>query len=534
MEPRQKFKRLKSLFPTVPQPFRVPSWFYWMLLGCLIVLIAGWVFHWGIQVSLDWTTLQQNPTDATKKKFDASLEIIKAIVSGVGTISTVVGGVFLYRNFKVASQNVVLTESRLITDRFSKAVEQLASEKLEVRLGGIYSLERIAHDSDRDHWTIMEVLTAFIQEKTSTKPIPEKPKDVQAALTVVGRRSYAKDPSGKQLDLSNLFLSDANLKDAHLDNTNLNGAHLNGAHLDNAHLNGAHLNGAHLDNAHLNGAHLNGAHLNGAYLNGAYLNGAHLNRAYLNGAHLKCADLEYAKLNDAHLKGADLKYAKFIGADLKGADLNGTDLSRADLRESILSPETQIDDKWKLVHQLVNRNEDNRNLGGVDLSDARLVGARLSDANLSGANLNGADLHSVNLSGTDLSSADLRRANLVWTGLRGSILSPETQIDNRWKLVYQLVNRDEDNRNLSGADLSGADLSGAYLKDACLKDAYLSHANLSRVNFGGADLSGAHLGDSIGLTEEQLKNVKLCKTILPDGMTLDPNRDCQALGIPVN
>jgi hypothetical protein len=180
MEPRQKFKRLKSLFPTVPKPFRILSWFYWMLLGFLIVLIAGWVFHWGIQVSLDWATLQQNPTDATKKKFDASLEMIKAIVGGVGTIATIFGGIILFLNFRVANKNVEianknveLTGSRLITERFSKAVEQLGSDKIEVRLGGIYALERIAHDSDRDHWTIMEVLTSFIQEKTSRKIIRE-------------------------------------------------------------------------------------------------------------------------------------------------------------------------------------------------------------------------------------------------------------------------------------------------------------------------------------------------------------------------
>ena len=33
---------------------------------------------------------------------------------------------------------------RRITENFSKAVEQLGSDKLEVRLGGIYSLERIS------------------------------------------------------------------------------------------------------------------------------------------------------------------------------------------------------------------------------------------------------------------------------------------------------------------------------------------------------------------------------------------------------
>jgi hypothetical protein len=49
-----------------------------------------------------------------------------------------------------------------ITDRFTKAIAQLGEqgpEKLAVRLGGIYALERIARDSERDHWPMMEVLT---------------------------------------------------------------------------------------------------------------------------------------------------------------------------------------------------------------------------------------------------------------------------------------------------------------------------------------------------------------------------------------
>src|SRR4029453_11591667 len=34
-----------------------------------------------------------------------------------------------------------------ITDRYTKAIEQLGRDKLDVRLGGIYALERIATDS---------------------------------------------------------------------------------------------------------------------------------------------------------------------------------------------------------------------------------------------------------------------------------------------------------------------------------------------------------------------------------------------------
>jgi hypothetical protein len=57
-----------------------------------------------------------------------------------------------------------LTEQGQVTDRCTKAIEQLASDKgLDVQTGGIYALERIAGDSPRDHPTVMEVLAAFIR-----------------------------------------------------------------------------------------------------------------------------------------------------------------------------------------------------------------------------------------------------------------------------------------------------------------------------------------------------------------------------------
>jgi hypothetical protein len=59
-----------------------------------------------------------------------------------------------------------LSQQGQITDRYTKAVEQLGSDKLDVRLGGIYALERIAVDSKRDHPTVVEVFSAFVREHT--------------------------------------------------------------------------------------------------------------------------------------------------------------------------------------------------------------------------------------------------------------------------------------------------------------------------------------------------------------------------------
>jgi hypothetical protein len=55
---------------------------------------------------------------------------------------------------------------RRITETYSKAVSQLASGKLEERLGGIYTLESISKESPDDYWTVMETLTAFVRERS--------------------------------------------------------------------------------------------------------------------------------------------------------------------------------------------------------------------------------------------------------------------------------------------------------------------------------------------------------------------------------
>jgi hypothetical protein len=63
----------------------------------------------------------------------------------------------------IATRTYRLTQQGQITDRYTKAIEQLGSDKLDVTLGGLYALERIAKDSLADRATITEVLTAYVR-----------------------------------------------------------------------------------------------------------------------------------------------------------------------------------------------------------------------------------------------------------------------------------------------------------------------------------------------------------------------------------
>lgn len=74
--------------------------------------------------------------------------------------------VFTARNFTLSRRTFELSAQGQLTDRYTKAVEQLGSENLAVRIGGIYALDRIARDSERDYPTVIEVLAAFIREQS--------------------------------------------------------------------------------------------------------------------------------------------------------------------------------------------------------------------------------------------------------------------------------------------------------------------------------------------------------------------------------
>jgi uncharacterized protein YjbI with pentapeptide repeats len=331
-------------------------------------------------------------------------------------IAGAIGIPLLYVRTLAAHRQARTAEQGHITDRFTKAVEQLGSEKMAVRLGAIYALERISKDSRRDHWTIMETLTAYVRERapwpsrqalanpfvelqgssageTAGKNTPaDKPKneaepessqvrpatDIQAIFTVLGRRdakARKQDEAAKRyLNLTRTDLRGAKL----LPGARLKGADLRGAHLEGADLRGAHLKDANLLNAHLQGAALGRAHLLRAFLKSTNFEGALLQHAYLKDALLDHAYLKGAYLREAYLKGAGLSYAHLEGAKLPHAHLKSTILSYAHLE-------------------------------GADLSYAHL------DALFEGAHLEGAVFMEAHLEGADLNGAiGLTQANLEW------------------------------------------------------------------------------------------------------------------------
>jgi hypothetical protein len=182
---------------------------------------------------------------------------------------------------KNTQEQLDLTRRGQMTERFTQAIEQLGSKELEIRLGGIYSLERTAHEEQNYHWPIMEVLTSYVRrhaarkpEKESGFPAPPQP-DIQAILDVIGRRSEHHRTDKRieygKIDLNNTDLRRASLEKACLKEASLWGASLQRAYLGRADLREAYLVDTNFQNAYLGATNFEGANLKGANLKGADL-----------------------------------------------------------------------------------------------------------------------------------------------------------------------------------------------------------------------------------------------------------------------
>lgn len=258
--------------------------------------------------------------------FETDAERLKAENDVRATLLQGLAGAFLLVGLYFTARTLQLNREGQITERFTRAIDQLGSATLDVRLGGVYALERIANDSENDRETIFAVLAAFIREharrqlddspdgEEGTPPAGERrpPEDVQTTATVLGRRSWRE--RDRELDLSRTDLRGVNLEHANLEGATFEGANLGGANLGFARLAKARFRQAQLQHSHLFGANL--AH---ATLPGADLARANLQRANLEGADFPDANLADAWLPDANLSTADLATANLAGAH--GIDL---------------------------------------------------------------------------------------------------------------------------------------------------------------------------------------------------------------------
>ena len=401
---------------------------------------------------------------------------------GAGALITaLLGAPFLIWSTVIKHKSLGFQKEGHLTDRISKAVEQLGAEKtvkradsevtlpnIEVRIGGILSLERIAQDSTaydhgRDHVRCMEILCAYIRENAPAsgakdhvfgeweplkddptaeeraahlekrkarfggyhfesqvyqwaRKLPEPRADIALALRVLGRRTAAQRQAearwGKDASPDAEWVFDVpcpSLPDTADDRaTTFDELASYQPKLQEWKTKIYAYAGYRLDlrKTNLQGADLSDLIVSGAKLQEARIEGANLFRVRMEGANLSHARLEAANLWQARLEGADLWKAWMEGAGLSEVRMQGAELVEV---------------------RLEGANLGEARMEGAELVEAGMEGVRLWRARMEGANLfqarmEGAGFWLARMEGADLSEARIEGASLYEARLEGAIL----------------------------------------------------------------------------------------------------------------
>jgi len=247
------------------------------------------------------------------------------IIGGLGILY------FWWRRVTAMDRAVEVSYQGQVTERFTRAIDQLGAiddkgqRKLEIRVGGIYALERIARESASDHWPIMEILTTYVRENSPTIPVEGERRltnakvgvsaDIQAILTVLGRRIQTyKAGESQRLDLGHTYLEHANL-----------------------------------ERAKFRGIRLQESDLNYANLLKTDFKDADLSSTYFIGANVKRTNFRDAILSDTYLEGVKGLTAEKLAKELCKAKT---------LYKAVLDPEVEKQIKKDCPHLLEKQSEE--------------------------------------------------------------------------------------------------------------------------------------------------------------------------------
>lgn len=238
-----------------------------VLVGC-VTFVPAWIVRHDLGAS---GGSRLSAVDRLKAINDVRGTLLQGLAALVALGGVALGAAVTLRQIRVSREGHVI-------DLFTKAVEQLSSDQVAVRHGGVYAMEQIAETAPHYRGHVAALLASFVRQQAPWPPV-RPPEEVDAE-----RRRYTgglrDDVGGAMAALSRRRMI--------LPGTSIE--------LEKVDLRGADLAGQNLSRFCFAGSNLDGATLTGC-------------------------DLSHATLTDASLKDADLTDATLTGVDLSGADL---------------------------------------------------------------------------------------------------------------------------------------------------------------------------------------------------------------------
>jgi hypothetical protein len=109
---------------------------------------------------------------------NARLDAVRTGLAAGAAAGAAVGLMLAFRRQHHQEISTALTDhdatERRITELYTRAVEQLGSDKAPVRLGGLYALERLAQDNRAQRQTIVNVICAYLRMPFPPEAPPRK------------------------------------------------------------------------------------------------------------------------------------------------------------------------------------------------------------------------------------------------------------------------------------------------------------------------------------------------------------------------
>ncbi len=190
----------------------------WIAGSAAAVVAAGLVVLWVVPV-----LLTRHPSEGL-----TAVQRLTAVNDVRGTLVTFLVAVGAAGTLIFTGRTFLLSRETQVTERYTRAVSQIGDASLEVRIGGIYALERIGRDSAADRPAVVYIMGALVRNRSRDGRAPgeEPPEDVYAALRVVSRLAPA---TSVIVNLRGADLRNANLRFMRDTKVNIDDADLTGA-----------------------------------------------------------------------------------------------------------------------------------------------------------------------------------------------------------------------------------------------------------------------------------------------------------------
>jgi len=300
------------------------------------VLLFLTVFLWQIPI---WQL--RNKKDLSRNQIlTLENEFRKTVAQILGGLFVLGGLFFTWSQLSATRESISISQQVFLTDRYSKAIDQLGSNNPQIRLGGIFSLEKLASSSKEYISVVNKVLATYIRQKskdTSAYTFEE----LQAAISVISFKETNRDyliDKDHGVNISNSLLRESDFDNARLSYAKLINSDFTQSTFVNADLSNVSGMEANFSKANLKNSNLSQSNFYGSSFEQSIITGA-----IIKNSNLELVNLSEANLINCDLSGSDLSDAYLYGTILYGADLSKTKgLTKDQLKVSRTNNSTKL------------------------------------------------------------------------------------------------------------------------------------------------------------------------------------------------